>query len=146
MSLPLRTEPSPAERLSRAAALGLCAALILLCLGWELLWQPTGSGLLAIKALPLLPALPGLWRYRMYTYRWVSLLVWLYATEGLVRGPSGQGAESWLGWAEVLLAVGLFSACTLQIRSRLAHPLFSEWIHRGLSPRPSQLSGKSRQA
>ena len=116
----LRTQPSPGEAGSRFAALTLCIALILLCLGWELLWQPTGSGLLALKALPLLPALPGLWRYRMYTYRWVSLLVWLYATEGLVRGPSGQGAEVWLGWTEVLLAVALFTACTVQIRSRLA--------------------------
>ncbi len=118
MSTP-RTLPSPAERASRAAALLFCVLLIGLCLAWELLLQPTGQGWLALKALPLLPALPGLWRYRMYTYRWTSLLVWLYATEGLVRGPSGQGAEAWLGWVEVALAVALFSACTLQIRQRL---------------------------
>lgn len=116
----LRTEPLPLERASRAAALILCAALILLCLGWELRWQPSGAGWLALKALPLLPALPGLWRYRMYTYRWLSLLVWVYATEGLVRGPSGKGAESWMGWTEALLALLLFVACTVQIRARLS--------------------------
>lgn len=115
----LRTLPSPAEQASRAAALAFCILLIALCLAWELWLQPVGQGWLALKALPLLPALPGLWRYRLYTYRWTSLLVWLYATEGLVRGPSGQGSEAWLGWAEVALAVALFTACTLQIRQRL---------------------------
>lgn len=116
----LRTLPSPAERASRGAALLLCTLLLTLCLAWELWLQPTGQGWLALKALPLLPALPGLWRYRMYTYRWLSLLVWLYVTEGLVRGPSGRGLETWLGWLEVALAVGLFTACTLHIRQRLA--------------------------
>ncbi|MBB5205345.1 putative membrane protein [Inhella inkyongensis] len=120
MSESIRVLPSTQERASRLAAFTLCLLLIALCLAWELLLQPTGQGWLALKALPLLPALPGLWRYRMYTYRWVSLLVWVYATEGLVRGPSGRGLEAILGWAEVGLAVALFTACTLQIRQRLA--------------------------
>jgi uncharacterized membrane protein len=113
----LRTQPSPQEALSRALALAACAALILLCLVWELLLN--GSWFWALKALPLLPALPGLWRYRLYTYRWVSLLVWLYATEGLVHVGSSQGLPRWLGLAEVLLAIALFVFVTLHIRQRL---------------------------
>ena len=35
---------------------------------------------------------PGLLRNRMYTYRWLSLLVWLYFTEGVVRAASDRGA------------------------------------------------------
>jgi uncharacterized membrane protein len=113
-----RTQPSPQEALSRALALAACAALILLCLAWELLLS--GSWFWALKALPLLPALPGLWRYRLYTYRWVSLLVWVYATEGLVHVGSSLGTARWLGLAEVLLAVALFAFVTLHIRQRLA--------------------------
>jgi uncharacterized membrane protein len=113
----LRTAPTPAEALSRALSLALAAGLILLCLGWELLLS--GSWFWALKALPLLPALPGLWRYRLYTYRWVSLLVWLYATEGLVHLGSSTGLQRWLGLAEALLAVALFVAVTLHIRQRL---------------------------
>lgn len=118
MTSALRTEASAAERQSRALSLAACAALILLCLGWELLL--TGSWFWALKVLPLLPALPGLWRYRLYTYRWVALLVWVYATEGLVHLGSSAGAQRWLGLTEALLAVLLFSAVTLHIRQRLA--------------------------
>lgn len=112
--------PSPRARWSRFLALALLLALIALCLGWELLWAPTGRGTLALKALPLVPAVMGLWRYRLYTYRWLALLVWLYVAEGLVRGPSSSGLEAALAWGEVLVAVALFSACTAHIRWRLA--------------------------
>lgn len=115
---PLRTDPSPAERASRGLAVASAAALLALCLGWELLAM--GSWAWALKALPLLPALPGLWRYRMYTYRWVSLLVWAYATEGLVHATSSSGVQQVLGGLEVALALTLFVAVTLHIRQRLA--------------------------
>jgi uncharacterized membrane protein len=114
----LRTEPSAAERVSRGLAVASAAALMLLCLGWELALM--GSWAWALKALPLGPALIGLWRYRMYTYRWVSLLVWVYMTEGLVHAASSTGAQQWLGGIEVALALALFVAVTLHIRQRLA--------------------------
>lgn len=115
-----RTEPTAAERLSRNLALMGVVALILLCLAWELWLAPTGRGTLALKALPLLPAPLGLWRYRMYTYRWVALVIWLYVLEGLVRATSEAGLGQWLALAEVLLGVVIFTACTAQIRQRLA--------------------------
>lgn len=122
--------PSPskaglrAARRTRAAAVAGVLALIVLCLGWELAWAPTvagGSWVLAAKALPLLPALPGLLRLRMYTYRWLSLLVWLYVTEGVVRAASEAGASRWLALAEVALALAVFVACTLHVQLRLRH-------------------------
>jgi uncharacterized membrane protein len=99
-------------------------ALIALGLAWELWLAPTGSGTLAIKVLPLLPALPGLWRYRLYTYRWLSLLVWLYVCEGLVRAPSERGWSQGLAVLEVLLSLVIFIGCVMHVRSRLrqAHP------------------------
>lgn len=113
----LRTEPTPSERLSRNASLACAAALVLLCLAWELLLS--GSWFWALKVLPLLPAFAGLWRYRLYTYRWVSLLVWLYACEGLVHLGSSTGLLRALGVVEALLAVALFTAVTVHIRQRL---------------------------
>ena len=115
-----RTLPTAAERLSRNLSVASVAALALLCAAWELWLAPTGSGTLAVKALPLLIPLPGLWRYRMYTYRWVSLTVWLYFMEGAVRATSEGGIGQWLAALEVALSLVAFIACTAQIRQRLA--------------------------
>ncbi|MFG6457217.1 DUF2069 domain-containing protein [Roseateles sp. BYS96W] len=117
---PERTEPTSPERLSRNLALTACGALILLCLAWELWLAPIGRGTLAVKALPLLVALAGLWRYRMYTYRWLALAIWLYVLEGLVRSTSEAAPGRWLALVEVVLGVVVFTACTAQIRQRLA--------------------------
>ena len=101
------------------ALLGL-VSLIALGLAWELWLAPTGRGTLAVKVLPLVAALPGLWRYRLYTYRWLSLLVWLYAAEGCVRAYGDVGLSAALAAAEVLLSLLTFTACAWQVRVRLA--------------------------
>jgi uncharacterized membrane protein len=106
---------------TRALALASLVALFVLCLAWELWLAPVGRGTLAIKALPLLLPLPGLWRNRMYTYRWVSLMVWLYFTEGVVRATSDRGVSAWLASLEVLLCLALFTACAIHVRWRLRH-------------------------
>lgn len=106
---------------TRALAITSLVALFVLCLAWELWIAPVGRGTLAIKALPLLVPLPGLWRNRMYTYRWVSLMVWLYFTEGVVRATSDPGPSAWLAGLEVLLCLALFTACALHVRWRLRH-------------------------
>lgn len=96
-------------------------ALIALCLAWELWLAPLrpGGSWLAIKALPLLLALPGLLRYRMFTYRALALFVWLYFVEGVVRATSDRLPSAWYALGEVVLVVILFVACTLHIRLRL---------------------------
>jgi uncharacterized membrane protein len=104
---------------TRAVAVGALAALIVLGLAWELWLAPTGNRTLALKVLPLLLPLPGLLRNRMYTYRWLSLMVWLYFTEGIVRATSDRGAGVWLGAVEVLLCLLLFAACSAHVRWRL---------------------------
>ena len=100
-------------------ALGSVLALIALGLAWELWLAPTGRGTLALKVLPLFVPLVGLWRNRMYTYRWVSLMVWLYFTEGVVRATSDRGAGVPLAIVEVLLCLLLFAACAAHVRWRL---------------------------
>lgn len=114
--------PSPAAdgatRALRALALASTIALIALGLGWELAWAPTGHRTLALKVLPLVAALPGLARHRLYTSRWLSLLVWLYVAEGLVRLPDRAPAGA-LAAAEAALGLVLFAACAAQVRWRL---------------------------
>lgn len=116
----LRTQASHREALSRSLALGSLIALFVLCLAWELWLAPTGSGSLAIKALPLLIPMLGLWRYRLYTFRWLSLMIWLYFAEGAVRATSEKGLSAGLAALEVLLSVLIFCACAMHVRLRLA--------------------------
>ena len=113
------TEADGVVRLTRALALSSVIGLIVLGLGWELWWAPTGSGTLALKVLPLLLPLPGLLRHRMYTYRWLSLLVWIYFMEGAVRATTERGLSQGLAVVEVLLCLVLFTASALHVRWRI---------------------------
>jgi uncharacterized membrane protein len=112
--------PSPAISATRAIALACTLGLIVLGLGWELAWAPTGRGTLAVKVLPLAFAIPGLLKWRLYTCRWLSLLVWLYVAEGLVRLRASPAPVPLLCAIEVVLATALFIACAAQVRWRLA--------------------------
>lgn len=103
----------------RALAFGGLLALIALGLAWELWLAPTGARTWAIKVLPLVLALPGVLRFRMLTHRWLSLLLWLYVAEGLVRGSTERGAALPLAWAQVGLALLVFAACAAHVRWRL---------------------------
>ena len=112
--------PAPPHlQAARAVTLVLLAALAVLGLAWELWLAPFGRGTLALKVVPLLFAVPGLLRHRLYTYRWLSLLVWLYFTEGVVRATTERGLSAVLAGLEVLLSVLLFVACVWHVRSRL---------------------------
>jgi uncharacterized membrane protein len=103
----------------RALAVASLLALIALGLAWELWLAPTGNRTLALKVLPLAAALVGLLKFRMVTYRWVSLLLWVYFTEGVVRATSGSGASVALAAAEIVLCLLLFAACVMHVRRRL---------------------------
>mgnify|MGYP002132231473 FL=1 len=95
--------------------------LIVLGLAWELWLAPVrpGGTLLALKVLPLCIPLTGLLKNRMYTYRWVSLLVWLYFTEGAVRAWGDKWPSNGLALLQVLLCTSLFVACALHVRIRI---------------------------
>lgn len=106
---------------TRTLAVGSLMGLIVLGLAWELWLAPLrpGGSWLVLKVLPLTLPLAGLLKNRMYTYRWVSLVVWLYFTEGVVRAWSDTGLSAVLAGIEVLLCVALFVACALHVRTRL---------------------------
>ena len=128
-ALPPSLDPAPPPALppfvsrTRALAVASLVSLIVLCLAWELWLAPLrpGGSWLALKALPLTLPLAGLLKNRMYTYRWVSLLVWIYFTEGVVRATSDRGPSVPLATLEVALCLALFAACALHVRWRLRH-------------------------
>jgi uncharacterized membrane protein len=120
-SSPSVPQASRSVALTRILAVGSLLGLIILGLAWELLLAPIrpGGSWLALKVLPLCLPLAGLLKNRMYTYRWVSLLVWLYFTEGAVRAYSDKPPGNYLAMVEVFLCLTLFAACALHVRLRL---------------------------
>ncbi len=106
---------------TRILAVGSLLGLIVLGLAWELFLAPLrpGGSSLALKVVPLCLPLLGLLKNRMYTYRWVSLLVWVYFTEGAVRAYSDKAPGNYLAMIEIALCLSLFVACALHVRLRL---------------------------
>lgn len=115
----LANQPAAVVRNTRWLALCGLLALIVLGLAWELWLAPTGSGTLALKVLPLALCAAGLLRHRMYTFRVLSLLLWLYVLEGVVRATNEAGTGRVLALIEVALCLVVFVACTTYIRRRL---------------------------
>jgi uncharacterized membrane protein len=115
--------PHPVVRRARSWALAGLLGLIVLGLAWELWLAPTGSGTLAVKVLPLALCLAGLLRHRLYTFRWLSLLLWLYFLEGVVRATTESGISQVCAVLEIALCLWLFAACTVYIRWRLRNKL-----------------------
>lgn len=105
--------PDATVEFTRWLAVGSLLALIAVGLAWEL-----GSWW-ALKVLPLCLPLSGLLRRRLYTYRWVSLAVWLYFTEGVVAAWTDAPPVRWLALTQVALSLALFIACVLHVRWRL---------------------------
>lgn len=110
--------------MTRWLAVASVGGLIVLGLAWEMWLAPIrpGGSLLALKVLPLFLPLAGLLKNRMYTYRWMSLLVWLYFTEGVVRAWSDRPPGNYLAMIEIVLCLVLFAACALHVRVRLKKP------------------------
>ena len=119
--LPNPGDSARAVNATRWLAVGSLLGLIVLGFLWEMWLAPLreGGSWLVLKVLPLTIPLAGLLKNRMYTYRWVSLMVWLYFTEGVVRAYSDRPPSSYCAVVEVLLCLTLFAACALHVRVRL---------------------------
>jgi len=107
-------DPTPQRRGAASGATAALVALIALSIAWEWWLAPLrpGGSALVLKALPLLLALPGVWRQRLYTLQWASMLILLYFAEGVVRGWSDRDLSARLGWLEAVLTL-VFFVCTL---------------------------------
>ena len=117
---PMPADLNRAIQTTRWLAVGSLLGLIVLGLAWELVLAPVrpGGSLLALKVLPLCLPLIGLLKNRMYTHRWVTLMVWLYFTEGVVRAYSDRPPSNYLAMVEIALCLSLFAASALHIRWR----------------------------
>jgi uncharacterized membrane protein len=96
----------------QAVAASSLIALIFLCLAWELWLAPLrpGGSMLVLKTLPLLAPLRGILHGRVYTYRWASLLIWLYFAEGVMRSMTEAGLSALLASMEVALSLTFFAS------------------------------------
>jgi uncharacterized membrane protein len=104
-----------ALRLTASASL---AALIVLCLAWELWLAPLrpGGSLMALKALPLTFPLRGILTGRRYTYQWSSMLILAYFAEGVTRAWSDTGLSQMMAFLEVVLSLLFFAAAVTYAR------------------------------
>lgn len=99
----------------------LTVTLILFGFAWEMVLDPIrpGGSWLAIKVVPLLFAVRGLWAGKMYTFKWMSLLVWLYVGESLVRIAGLSETERILAWNSLALSTGLSIAVLMGARAQI---------------------------
>lgn len=109
-SMTATATPVPQNRAAALSATTALVALTGLCVAWEWWLAPLrpGGSALVLKAVPLLLALPGVWRRRLYTLQWASMLILLYFAEGIVRGWSDRGMSAGLGWLETALSAVFF--------------------------------------
>jgi uncharacterized membrane protein len=111
----------PCRRIVFACFVAL-ALLVVATEAWLAPLRPGGS-LLVLKAVPLLAALPSLWRGRVRAYQWWSMLILAYLGFGLVRGASDSGLSAMLGWLEAAIAAIAFLAIIGHVRgAREARP------------------------
>ncbi|MBK6743308.1 MAG: DUF2069 domain-containing protein [Hydrogenophilales bacterium] len=102
--------PGVRAALLQAVAASSLIALIFLCLAWELWLAPLrpGGSALVLKTLPLLAPLRGILHGRLYTYRWASLLIWLYFAEGTMRALTEATPARSLAIGEIVLSLVFF--------------------------------------
>lgn len=87
----------------------LAVALIVLGIAWEMVLDPIrpGGSWLTLKVVPLVLALNGLRQGRIYTFKWMSLLIWIYVGEALVRIVGLTASERLLAWNSLALSLAL---------------------------------------
>jgi uncharacterized membrane protein len=104
------------------AASASLIALILLCVAWEGWLSPLrpGGSMLVWKAVPLLAPLRGILHGRVYTYRWSTLLIWLYFAEGAMRAFTETGPTHVLALIEIALALFFFTCAALFVRRNIS--------------------------
>jgi len=104
---------NPYQLLATAAFIDL----FILCVCWEWFISPLrpGGSWLVLKGVPLLFAIPGLWRGKVYTMQWASMLILLYITEGLVRILE-TGLNFWMALIEVILATLAFICLLIYLK------------------------------
>ncbi len=120
MNAPSQQPASLGPAISRADArwaTGLCLLMVVYGAAWEGFIDPIRDGSwLWLKVAPLAMALPGLLKGRIYTFQWMSLLIWLYVCEALVRIIGLQWQERALAAGWLVLGLALTAVILQSIR------------------------------
>lgn len=112
----MTTQLNPRLRFVAGASL---AALIVLCLVWELRAAPLrpGGSLFVLKVFPLLLPLRGVLKGRVYTMQWAAMLILLYFMEGVVRAYSDPVPMSVaMAWVEIILSAAFYFSAVFYVR------------------------------
>ena len=86
----------------------LLSVILMILFGfiWEIKLYPIRDGsLLWLKVLPLIPLLPGLFQGRLRSLQWLTLIIWFFITEAIVRVTSDP-AENFI-WSCIWLGLGV---------------------------------------
>jgi uncharacterized membrane protein len=100
-------------------------AVLGLTVGHCIFWAPPQRAPIALAltlaTVPLLLPLRGLLHERSYTHAWTSLLALLYFVLGVDTVATSTGPP-WLGWAEIMASLMLFSGAVgyVQCKAREA--------------------------
>ena len=118
MALPVHAIAANPLRTLRLSAAASLAALLVLCLAWELWLAPLrpGGSLLALKAAPLALPLVGILAGRRTTYQWSSMLILAWFAEGVMRAWSERGLSQMLAGAEIALSLAFFASAVAYSR------------------------------
>jgi uncharacterized membrane protein len=78
----------------------------------------------ALKALPLVFPLKGIFLGQRYTYQWASMLILAYLAEGATRAWAESAAAQKLAVAEIVLSLIFFALAVSYARATQArgHP------------------------
>ena len=90
------------------ARLCLLSVILMVLFGflWEVKLYPLRDGsLLWLKVLPLIPLLPGLFQGRLRSLQWLTLIIWFFITEAIVRVTSDP-SENFI-WSCIWLGLGV---------------------------------------
>jgi len=106
-------QKNPYQLLATAAFIDL----FILCVCWEWFISPLrpGGSWLILKGVPLLFAIPGICKGKVYTMQWASMLILLYITEGLVRILE-TGLNFWMALLEIILATTAFVCLLIYLK------------------------------
>ena len=105
----------------------LLSVILMILFGfiWEIKLYPIRDGsLLWLKVLPLIPLLPGLFQGRLRSLQWLTLIIWFFITEAIVRVTSDPAENFvwscvWLGLSVSTLILAM--AAVRRIRGSKRH-------------------------
>ena len=91
---------------------------------WEIKLYPLRDGsLLWLKVLPLIPLLPGLFQGRLRSLQWLTLIIWFFITEAIVRVTSDPTENFvwscvWLGLSVSTLILAMAAVRRIRVSER----------------------------